>query len=61
MQILPPDPMAQGAPKHLAAIDPTLFAAPSKIFRTPMSVRSLPPGPTTQRSAEHHEKLHWPV
>jgi hypothetical protein len=27
-----------------------------------MSVRGLPPGPTTQRSAEHQrEKLHWPV
>jgi hypothetical protein len=26
-----------------------------------MSARDLPPGPSTQRSAEHHEKLHWPV
>jgi len=26
-----------------------------------MSARDLPPGPTTQRSAEHQEKLHRPV
>jgi hypothetical protein len=32
MQVLPPDPMAQDAPKRLAATGPTLFATPSKIF-----------------------------
>jgi len=26
-----------------------------------MPARDLPPGPTTQRSAEHQEKLHRPV
>jgi hypothetical protein len=32
MQILRPDPMALSAAQRLAATDPTLLAAPSKIF-----------------------------
>jgi hypothetical protein len=32
MQVLRPDPMTEDAAQRLAATDPTLFAAPSKIF-----------------------------
>jgi len=62
MQVVRTDPMAQDAAQaprcHQSDFIRCTF---QKSFRTSMSARDLPPGPTTQRSAEHHEKLHWPV
>jgi hypothetical protein len=62
MQILPPDRVAEDAPKRLMATDPVLFAAfPQILFehRCPAAANrwALLPG----GSAEHHEKRHWPV
>jgi hypothetical protein len=42
MQVVQPDPMAKAPPKRLVATDPTLFAAPSKIF-SDTDVRPLSP------------------